>query len=646
VLGKTIRLNDVAFTVIGITPHNFIGHFVAVPDFWIPLSLAPLVQHDDNWLRNASNECCRLLARLAPGVAIPQAEAEMNSVTNHLLAAQGNKERVSASVWLASPFPRKIDAGLKLAVFLVMLAVGLVLVVACANVACLQLARATSRRNELSIRLSLGAGTGRLVRQLVTESVLIAVLAGAVALLITQVLLRIGVTLAAEAMPAEYGTLIFYVDPDLQIFAYVLGMSLLAGLLFGLAPALESARSTLRADRGTSVRGKRLQQTLIAAQVAVATVLMVAGSLLVRSSIQSLASDPGYDSKRVVRLDSKFPDWLKYTPERKATVVQQLRSRLAALPGVESVTSGRAPNEPTGASAFVSLNGDMPSAHNQHAAVHYSRVQSNYFDTLGLRFISGAGFGASATTVILSHSAAQRLWPGQNPIGRTLRLGTRFDSSINGVSYDVVGVVCDAAGYQLDGSDSSTVYLPMQEDQASAYPILVRTRGNPSEQAKALDELIAGVDPDVLAYTATLDEMYRQGARFVLSSLSAAVASTVGFLGLLLACMGLYGTVHFIVALRTREMGIRIAIGARKRHILTLVIGESLRPVAMGLAIGMVLSLGVYSLLRALLNGIHLVDAVAFGGVALLFLAMAVLAALPPSRRAMRVDPMVALRYE
>jgi predicted permease len=646
VIGKTIRLNDVAFTVTGITPRNFIGHFVAVPDFWIPLTLAPLVQHDEKWLRNPANECCRLLARLAPGATIAQAEAEMNSVTNHLLEGRGSQDPVTASVWLASPFPRKIDAGLRLAVFLVMLAVGLVLVVACANVACLQLARATSRRNELSIRLSLGAGGLRLVRQLVTESVLMAVLAGAVALLITQALLRIGVTMAADAMPAEYGTLIFYVDPDLQIFAYVLGISVLAGVLFGLAPALESARSTLRAHRGTSVRGKRLQKTLIATQVAVATVLMVAGSLLVRSSIQSLASDAGYDSKRVVRLDLKFPDWLKYTPERKATVVEQLRQRLAALPGVEKVTSGRAPNEPMGPSAFVSLNGDMPTAQNQHAAVCYSRVQSNYFETLGLPFVSGARPDASPTKVVLSQSAAQRLWPGQNPVGRTLRLGTNVDPSVNGASYEVVGVVRDAAGYRLDGSDSRTVYLPMQEDRVSSYPILVRTHGHPSEQIQRFDELIAGVDPDVLAYTATLDEMYRHGVRFVLSSLSAAVASTIGLLGLLLACMGLFGTVHFIVALRTREIGIRIAIGARKRHILALLMGESLRPVAAGLAGGTVLSLSVYALLRALLNGIQLVDAVAFGGVALLFLAMAVLAALPPSRRAMRVDPMVALRYE
>ena len=249
VLGKSIRLNGAAFTIVGITPHDFIGTSVAAPDFWLPLSLDPLVHPESNRLRDREDLCCRVFARLAPGVGMAQAQAETTLLASRLRTLHDPhsdlSKDVTALISPGSPFPGKMNAGLRLTILLIMVASGMVLVIACANAASLQLARATTRQQELGVRLSLGASRSRLIRQLLTESGLLGLLAGSIALPVTWTLLHVAVIRAAEAMPAEYGTLVLNVNPDVEIFAYVLAVSVIAGILFGLAPAVESSRSAL-----------------------------------------------------------------------------------------------------------------------------------------------------------------------------------------------------------------------------------------------------------------------------------------------------------------------------------------------------------------------------------------------------------------
>src|ERR1700685_3723202 len=276
VLGKTIHLNDAAVTVVGITPHDFAGASFGVPDFWLPIRLEPLVHADDTWLQNRENQRYRLVGRLASGVPIPHAQAELALLANHLRGLHDPHSDaarpLTALVWPGSPFPLplKFFRGLELTILLIILAAAMLLGVACANVGSLQLARARSRQNELHTRLSLGAGRLRVIRQLLTESALLGLLGGGAALLFTLAWLKVAVAWAADAFPAGYGTLVFDVAPDLQIFAYVFAISLGAGTLFGLAPAIESSRSALSpASRASTsaVRTRRLQDILIAAQV-------------------------------------------------------------------------------------------------------------------------------------------------------------------------------------------------------------------------------------------------------------------------------------------------------------------------------------------------------------------------------------------
>jgi predicted permease len=662
VLGKIIRLNGTALTIAGITPHDFVGTNIATPDFWLPVSLEPLVHADDNRLGDREAERYRLFGRLAPGVTIRQAQAEMTLGADRVRKLHDPRsdaaKPATAMVWPGSPFPLplKFYGPLNLAILLVMLAAAILLAVACANVGSLQLARARSRQNELRTRLSLGASRRRVIRQLLTESALLGLLAGVVALGFTWALLQVGATFLAEGLPAEDGSLIFHVAPDLAIFSYVFAISLLAGVLFGLAPALESSRSALSLGERSStspVRSRRIQDFLIAAQVALSLVLMIAGSMLIHSAIHSLQVDPGYDSKRIVDLDLLFPEGPKYAPARRLALIQELRTRLAALPGVAQITSAQPP--------YDLLRTAAVSRENARAVVRYTYIQANYFDTLGIPLFLGRGFqpsgGQPGHDVILSESAAQQLFAGQNPIGRTLRLGATGervqnriqplpDVAAEGPAYRVIGVARDTSGAEFDGSDSRRVYLPLAEDQLADRPILIRTQSDPAEVLRAIDPLISSVDPDLVATTFTLDAILRRSPPFITASLAAAIASTLGLFGLLLASMGIYGTVSYIVLLRTREVGIRMAIGAQKRDILGLILGESTRPVTAGLLAGMVLAVGASNLLRGVLYGLNAVDALSFLGVSLLFLAIALAAAYPPARRAMRVDPSVALRYE
>jgi len=449
------------------------------------------------------------------------------------------------------------------------------------------------------------------------------------------------------------------VNPDLEIFGYVLALSAFAGVLFGLAPAIESSRSalfsTIRGE-GTSPARSRLRHVLIAAQVAVSLALMIAGAMLVRSANHALNMNTGYDGDHVIDLNLQFPEESQYTADHKATLVLDLRTRLAGLPGVAAITSARAPDDNGGRRAAVSVNGEQPSAGNMRAVLYYTWVQANYFQTLGIPLSLGSSFQSQAGqpehTVILSESAAQRLWPGQNPLGRSLRLGTdeqfhnKSELLPDGPTWQVIGVARDTRGVTLDGSDSAQVYVPLPTDRLQDYPILVRTDSDPTLVIRAMNPVISAVDPGLAASTSTLQEMLRQTDAFLVASISAAIASTISVFGLLLASMGIYSTVSYVVVLRTREVGIRMAIGANGRDILALMIGESTRPVIAGLLVGMVLAAGASRLLRGVLYGLNTVDAISFAGASFLFLAIALVATWLPSRRAMRVDPLVALRYE
>ncbi len=533
-----------------------------------------------------------------------------------------------------------------------MTAAAMLLLVACANVGSLQLARARSRQNELHVRLSLGASRFRIVRQLLTESALLGLMAGTVALVCAWAFLQLAVHLYSEAVPAEYGTLIFNINPDLQIFAYVLGISLLAGILFGLAPALESSSSALYsgARGGTATaRTRRLQDLLVAAQVGLSLVLMIAGSMLIRSSIHTLNMETGYDSKHVIDLSFQFPEGSKYAADRKLAVVRELRARLAALPGVTAITSAHPPD------GFGSFR-TAAVAQNGQATLYYTYVQPNYFSTLGIPLFLGHGFesnGQANNSIIVSESAAKQLWPGQNPLGRRVRLGVVDEKAHNsseltadGPAYEVVGVARDTRGVQFDGSDSRQIYLPLADDRLATRPILIHTHFDPAPVMRAMEPVVSSVDPNLLATSSTLQDMLRDSASFISATFAAAIASSVGLLGLTLALMGIYGTVSYIVVLRTREVGIRMAIGAQRRDVLGLIMRESTRPVLAGLFVGMLGAVGAAYMLRGILFGINTVDGISFIGVSLLFLAVALIAAYPPSRRAMRVDPVVALRYE
>jgi predicted permease len=664
VLGKSIRLNGTTFAIVGITPHNFIGTSVAVPDFWLPLSLYSLVHPMSRRLSDHDDPCCRVFGRLAPGVSATQAQAETSLLASRLRSLHDPHSDLSkegaALISPGSPLPGKINPGLRFTILLIMAAVGMVLVIACANAASLQLARATSRQQELGMRLSLGASRPRLIRQLLTESVLLGLLAGCIALPLTWALLHVAVTKAAEALPAEYGTLVLNVNPDFEIFAYVFTISIFAGILFGLAPALESSASalvsTIRGAGTSPVRSRRLRSFLIAAQVAVSLALMISGSMLVRSAIHTLRLTTGYDGDRVVDLNIQFPEGPQYTAGHKAALVRDLRARLASLPGVAAITSARAPDDSGGRRAAVSLNGEHPTSRNRFAALYYTWVQANYFQTLGVPVLLGSGFESQTSqaehSVILSESAARRLWPGQNPVGRNLRLGAseQFHDAgellPDGPIWQVIGVARDTRGVTLDGSDSEQVYLPLPSARVQDYPILVRTRSDPKLVMRAMDSVISAVDPTLVASTSTLQDMLRQTDAFLIDSVTAAIASAISLFGLLLASMGVYSTVSYLVVLRTREVGIRRAIGAQKRDIFALMMRESIRPVSGGLLVGMLLAVGASHLLRRVLYGLDTVDAISFAGASLLFLSIALVATLPPSRRAARVDPMIALRYQ
>ncbi|MGC4056309.1 MAG: ABC transporter permease [Paludibaculum sp.] len=657
-IGKTVYLNGAAFTITGITPHDFVGTNIGAPAFWLPLSAEPLVHGDPQWLLNREEQPYRLFGRLAPGVTAAGAEAQVTAAAEHLRAFHPVRSAwgkpAKALVWPGSPFPLPLRelGGLLLATILVLAAAGMVLLVASANVGSLQLARSRARENEMRTRLSLGASRSRLVRQLITESALIGVLAGALALLLTQVMLRQAAAKMANALPGEYGGLVFDVTPDLQIFCFVCAISLAAGMLSGLAPALEGSRFGLSSSsRGgtSSSRSRRLQDSLVVAQVALSLVLVAAANMAIRSSVRSVSIETGYESEQVLALSVRFPETLKYSAQQQRLLTEELRRRLAALPGVASVTSAKPPVDAGNRTIAATLE-----ASSKQSILHYTRVEPNYFETLSIPFHRGGSFPQHGSNgVILSESAAEALWPGQNPVGRSLRPGPvddrRHDPDdlvASGPAYTVLGVVRDTRAVEFRPTDLQRIYIALPDNEVKDYPILMRTRIAPAQLIRAIDALLASVDPNLMADCSTLAEMQHQTPPFIVAALTALVASAIGLVALLLALLGIWSTVSYIVVLRTREVGIRMAMGAQRIDVLRLILKESVRPILGGLAVGLLLSAAASYPAQGLLYGMNGIDWAGLTVDSLGFLIIGLFACYPPAWRATRVDPQVALRHE
>jgi putative ABC transport system permease protein len=375
VLGKSLKLNGVAFTIIGITPPDFAGTSINVPNIWLPMRLWPLVSKPSNMLHDREDAFCALYGRLAPGVSLLEAQAEMTLLASRLrtLHAPHSEGSRPSTISLTPgshirPFSPRYDPGLASALLLILGAVGLVLLIACANVGSLQLARSAARQKEMGVRLSLGASRFRIVRQLLTESALLGLLAGGASILMTWWALRLLMIKVAASLPLEWGSVAVNVEPDLHMFAYVFLLSLLASVLFGLAPALESSRpslsSALKEEGGRYVLrlgNSRLRDLLLGTQAAACLFLLIGAGLLIRGSIRSMALSPGYETKHVVWLDLSFPPGFGYTHAKQLAEVRQLLGRIRGIPGVKSVAIGRAPDNGGLRTAAVGLNGVKPS---------------------------------------------------------------------------------------------------------------------------------------------------------------------------------------------------------------------------------------------------------------------------------------------
>jgi macrolide transport system ATP-binding/permease protein len=671
IVGSILHLNAVAFTIVGVTPVDYMGTLPNVPSLWAPVAakvqIGGLSAQD---LENPLMIAGMPMGRLGPGVSLSDAQAELDVLAAQLRAAHPKEERDKGVVLLpdrnaASMF----EPGDWAIIAAVISAVGLLLLIACANVASLLLARAAVRHKEIAVRLAIGASRRRLLQQLLTESLLIALFAGAIGLPLAGWLLHLLIVEIASALPSAWGTIALQVSPDVRIFTYALLVSCAAGIAFGLAPALQASRpdvnSALKAEGtpfGRRLSRSRLRGLLIASQMAACLVLLISSALLLRGSQRALKIDAGYESRHVLCLEIINPANLHYPQARMLQVNRDLIRGIAGVPRVRSVAQASrdpvgglrwVPVAPVGAAASASANQES-----QTTGAGYSYVTPNYFETLSIPILRGRVFTPTeaegqAPVVVISEATARRFWPKENPIGKHLKIGLEkgtmfFPGEKNPFipNSEVIGIASDVRSMDLRRIDESYVYLPLSQSRQWTYTLLVRTEPDPQQLLPAFGREVQRVDANLPVVGAPLYTMISMDPFFVVSRVGGLLASIVGTLGLLLACMGVYGMVSYTVAQRTHEIGVRMALGAHSGQVLQLVVREGFRPILTGMVVGVLLSAGVSRLMAAILFGLSPLDVVSFLGVSVLLGGIALVATVLPARRAMRVDPMVALRYE
>jgi predicted permease len=662
IIGKTIQLSGTPFTVVGVTAANFVGTEPQVPDFWAPIMMRDaLVQGwlAHTWYSDRNARCLTLLGRLRRGVSREAAQADL-SVIGQQLTARGtsrlNKGPIRVSVTSGATFFDLADY--RALVIPLFLAVGLVLLVACANVANLLLSRASGRQLEISLRLSLGSSRTRLIRQLLTESVLLALLGGASALALSLWSMRAicPVILDSLALPSGLAeTLFIDPQPDARVFALTLLLSLVTGILFGLAPAVATSHTNLGsglkgdAGRGQPLNRSRMRNWLVMIQVAMSIVLLISAALLIRSVRRLSKLDMGLSTEGVFSVSAGLSGGKD--ARRESQLRHQLLIRMKNLPGI--VAAAEARRVPlTGAlpSAQVTVPGEHSFANSMGHPANYNLVSADYFAALKLRIVRGRVFtpreaDMNLPVVLVSESAAKRFWPGQDPIGKRITLGSPGREMFL-PDREVIGMVRDARSSFVWRQDDTLLYYPASAGGRDANYVLVRLAG--AGHTRSLEELVRRearlIDRNLAVSVRRVgDSLDYQMAPF---RACAALAGALGTLALLMASVGLYGVISYLVGQRTREFGIRVALGATRRELLELVLRSGMRLVLAGTAVGAIAAVLVSRLFASVLIDLSPLDPVAYAMVALLISAVALAACLVPARRAARVDPIVALHYE
>jgi predicted permease len=670
VVGSVLHLNGTAFTVVGVTSVNYLAGLPAVPDLWAPMAAKTSLGFSAKDFANRLVSAGYAGGRLRPGVQLSDAQAELNVLADQLRAAYPEAERNrGVKVLSASNFLSAIEPEMWAVVAAAMSAVGLLLLIACANVASLLLGRAVARRKEIAVRLALGAGRWRLLRQLLTESMLLALFAGVIGLPLGGWILHLLILQIASALPSFWGSITLELTPDVRIFVYTFLVSCGAGIAFGLSPALQASKADVNSGLkeegsvlGQRISSSRLRGLLIAGQMAACLVLLITSALLLRGSQRALKIEPGYEAHHVVSLERYDPASLHYSQARLLQLNRDMIQGIAGLPGVQSVT--QASRGPVGGTRWVpvapggaALPGTDRSG-SEPPAAGYSYVAPNYFETLGIPILRGRLFTPreaedQAPVVVISEATARRFWPSEDAMGKRIRIGSdKGTMSFPGekdpfiASTEVIGIVRDVRSLDLRKIDESYLYLPLSQGRQWTRTLLVRTAGDPRSLLPAIGHEVRRLDANLPVIAAPLNTMISMDPYFVVSRIGGVLASIVGSLGLLLACMGVYGMVSYSVAQRTREIGIRMALGAEDIQVLGLVVREGFQPIAVGILVGIASSAAVSRLLAATLFGLGSMDAVSFAGVSLLLGGIALVATWLPARRATHVDPMIALRHE
>ena len=642
VIGQAVSLNGESYTVIGVMPGSF--QFPTRRDqLWVPLAF------DAKEAASRGNHFLEVIARMKPGVTLQQAQAEMSTIAARL-AQQYPEENLRVGS-VVTALQEQVVGDIKPALLVLLGAVGFVLLIACANVANLLLARAAARQKEIALRLALGAGRSRLTRQFLTESVLLAVIGGAVGLLLSIAGLRVLKTFIPDTISQAQA-----ISIDAKVLVFTGLVALVTGIIFGLAPAMQVSHldinDTLKEggrDAAGGTRGNRIRALLVIGEIAVSFVLLMGAGLLINSFMHLRNLHPGFRANHLLTMkiplsEVKYPD-----KERRSPFYAEVLRRVQALPGVQSAAvAGNLPLTYDGDSMPIGIEGRTDPPPDQRPDVILRVVGPGYFSTMGIPLVRGRDFSEqdkadSARVVIVSEKTARHFWPGENPIGKRLKPGS---TNRNIPWIEIIGVVKDVRQNDFVSEPKMQMYMPYQQLNSFApNALVVRTNVEPLSLTGAVRNAIWAVDKDQpVSNLRSMDEIVseavaRQRFSMLLLGIFAALA-------MVLAAVGIYGVMSYSIAQRTREIGLRIALGAQKSDVLKMILRQGLRFVAAGLAIGLAASFVLTRVMASLLFGISATDPATFVSISLMLIAVALLASYIPAVRAMKIDPMLALRYQ